>query len=114
MPTKKPSLKRLSPMDLYPGQQSWESQSLWTYGPHKLRVLIDRDSYDFQSTIRAFVWTASLEWSLVATIPFELAPAPLKAVSYVQRPTDKIPERKAAFEEAETLVLKAAVLVLAP
>lgn len=39
---------------------------------HKIKIHIDRDTYDFQSSAIAYVWKPlALEWSVVASIPYK-------------------------------------------
>jgi len=51
------------------GQQSIEYQALWLLGQSDMvRVRIDRDSYDFQSSAEAHVWRD--RWEPLASIPY--------------------------------------------
>ncbi len=50
------------------GHQSWIRKVTATVAEQKVRVVIDRDSYDFQSRIYTEVWSAStLSWNRIET-----------------------------------------------
>lgn len=61
------------------GSQDVEATLFAKVGAHKVRVNIRRDSYDFQSHARIYVWHApSLKWNLVHSIPYQSMRTPDK------------------------------------
>jgi hypothetical protein len=51
------------------GKQNWRREITWRWSGHKIRAVIDRDFYDFQSRIFVEVWSeASLSWNRVRTL----------------------------------------------
>jgi hypothetical protein len=53
-------------------RQSWNYQFLTKIEDIPVKVSIRRDSYDFQSYARAYVWSdEGMEWRLAASLPYE-------------------------------------------
>lgn len=69
--------------DFILGRQSVELVRVVRVGDVKVKVHIDRDSYDFQSSAVAFAWTTEAGWKPVISVPIERTRA--FAASYVDR-----------------------------
>lgn len=52
----------------YKGRQSWNMRSIYTQGPHKVRVSIKVDAYVSQSHAKVEVWHAG-GWTMIHSIP---------------------------------------------
>lgn len=51
------------------GRQSWKRETTVSWHGHKIRAVIDRDSYDFQSRIYSEVFSPSeLKWNRVQSL----------------------------------------------
>ena len=54
------------------GRQSIEFEGIYQYKKHKLKVQIDIDSYDFQSSACVKIWNPKdLQWNFLAKIPWD-------------------------------------------
>jgi hypothetical protein len=101
------SLVRLH-QDVYRGRQSWHYTALWQYGEQCLKLDIKCDFYDFQSHLRAFVWSRpKMEWSPIAEIP--ISQAECREISPA---TDHI--NASDFEQDEQVLLDRALMVIHP
>lgn len=68
--TKTPKIKILEE-EVAKGRQSAIYTRIYEENEHKFKIKIERDSYDFQSSARAYVWKKdSLEWSQVCSIHY--------------------------------------------
>jgi hypothetical protein len=55
--------------DIRRGRQSWTREATVTWSGHKIRVHIERDSYDFQSRIYSEVFNPrELKWNRLQTL----------------------------------------------
>jgi hypothetical protein len=101
------SLIRLH-QDVYRSRQSWHYTALWQYGEQCLKVDIDRDSHDFQSHLRAFVWSRpKMEWSPIAELPISQAEC-----RQISPASDHI--NASDFEQDEQVLLDRALMVIHP
>lgn len=89
----------------YKGRQSWNYREIYTQGPHKIRVSIKVDSYNFQSHAKVEVWHGAA-WSIIHTIPYSNM-ASIKGVSYV----DSICKVNAFAADRDELVEKASQIL---
>jgi len=107
---KKPALKTIEASYLK-GRQSIEFRGIYNLAGFKLKVRIDRDSYDFQSSAVIYVWkTDKLEWSTVASIHYSEMAA--KQVFCYSKPEELTYSDKAAFDTDRKRLLKLAEQIL--
>lgn len=80
---------------LYYLEQSWNYERITESGNFKYRVLIRRNSHDFQSYVRGFVLDPiHKKWNQVVDRPIQIAAC--KSVSYVDKETQ---EMRRLFEQ---------------
>ena len=81
-----PGMETLS-LRTWKGRQSVELEAVLRYPvragerEHRLKVCVDRDSYDFQSSASVYRWTGE-EWRGVASIPYPHMATVTKDVYY--------------------------------
>jgi hypothetical protein len=68
------------------GRQSAEFTEVSQYGPHRLRVRIDRDSYDFQSSAKIEKWDGT-KWQEVASRHYSQMKTPERLCYRPEPPT---------------------------
>ena len=94
--------------DFYKGVQSIELHRIVEVGEYRYRIIIDRDSHDFQSVAKAEVWTAT-GWAMVISRPIQMLRA--KAFSYGMR---DIGPAYDSFDSDAGVLLDAARAVIEP
>lgn len=66
-------LIKLLEEEYFNGSQSIEYRGIFQFDEHKVKISIDRDSYDKQSSAIARIWSqAELKWNFLASIPYSL------------------------------------------
>ena len=105
-----PAVKTLSSR-FWQGRQSWQYEELLEVAGHRLRVRIDSDAYDFQSSAVCERWDGNA-WREVSRLAGQVmesrngASGERRAVSYVAK--ELSPAAKAAFAvDRDKLVLEA-------
>jgi hypothetical protein len=94
--------------DVYRGRQSWHFTAVWQYGNECLKVDIKRDFYDFQSHVRAFVWSRpKMDSSPIAEI--HISQAECRRISTASGSIST-----ADFERDEEMLLERALMGVRP
>ena len=101
------------------GRQSVEFKGIYEYKTHKVKVTIDVDAYDMQSSARVWVFnTNTFEWKLLDSIPYSHMSSLQKderdceAVFYQTKVKSngeglRLKERKALLQDINDLLFKA-------
>ncbi len=96
--------------EYFNGRQSVEFKGIYEYKGHKLKINIDIDSYDFQSSARISIFNPQkLEWNYLQSIHYSrMASVKDEAVFYQRRVDDlRFSERQAIQKDIDELLNKA-------
>ena len=96
--------------EYFNGRQSVEFKGIYEYKGHKLRVTIDIDSYDSQSSARINVFNPQkLEWNFLESIPYSRMESVKNKKVHCYRPVDELrfSEKQAIQKDIDELLKKA-------
>ena len=100
------------------GSQSVEFKGIYEYKTHKVKVTIDVDAYDMQSSAKVWVYdTNNFEWKIIDSIPYSRMSSLQKderdceAVFYQTKVQSngeglRLKERKALLQDINDLLVK--------
>jgi len=100
------------------GTQSVEFNGIYEYKGHKLRITIDIDSYDMQSSARIKIFNPTdLAWNFLASIPYSLMASVKNEAVFSSRKVDseggglRMHERAAIESDINTFLNKAKTIL---
>jgi len=96
--------------EYFNGRQSVEFKGIYEYKGHKLKINIDIDSYDFQSSARIYIFhPQELKWNVLQSIHYNRMESAKDGAVFYQRKVDKLKEseKRAIQEDINELLRKA-------
>jgi len=96
--------------EYFNGRQSVEFKGIYEYKGHKLKINIDIDSYDFQSSARISIFNPQkLEWNYLQSIHYSrMESVKDEAVFYQRKVADlRFSEKQAIQKDIDELLKKA-------
>lgn len=103
---------RLLPPRIWYERQSCEFESWCQVVDETIRVSIKRDSYDAQSSARAYIWSpVERRWNVMAVVPYPLMSS---LTVHAYRPTEGDPDHSGFYEDEAELLEMVEVLLHDP
>lgn len=96
--------------EYFNGRQSVEFKGIYEYKGHKLKINIDIDSYDFQSSARIYIFNPEeLKWNVLQSIHYNRMESAKEGAVFCYRKVDQLNyrEKQAIQKDIDELLKKA-------